>query len=93
MSGGGPGTVEQVRDVLMDAGGELLAHDGGLHDNTAQLTGFVGRADGVVFPVDCVTHNAALTVKRLCRQSGKPWLPLRSSGLGSFLSALACPAT
>jgi hypothetical protein len=31
-------------------------------------------------------------VKRLCRQLGKPWLPLRSSGLGSFLAALSEPA-
>jgi hypothetical protein len=87
--GGRPGTVEQVRDALTDAGGELLAHDGGLHDNMAQLTALIGQADRVVFPVDCVSHDAALTVKRLCRQLGKPWLALRSSGLGSFLSALA----
>jgi hypothetical protein len=86
--GGRPGTVEQVRDALAAAGGELLAHDGGRHDSAAQLAGLIGRADRVVFPVDCVSHDAALTVKRLCRQLGKPWLPLRSSGVASFLSAL-----
>jgi len=30
-------------------------------------------------------------VKRLCRQSAKPFLPLRSSGAGSLLAALDGP--
>ena len=89
--GGRPGTVGQVRDAMVADGGELLAHDGGRHDHPSQLAGLISRADRVVFPVDCVSHDAALTVKRLCRQSGKPWLPLRSSSLASFLSALASP--
>ena len=86
--GGRPGAVEQMRDALAAAGGELVAHDGGRHDHSSLLAGLISQADRVVFPVDCVSHDAALTVKRLCRQLGKPWSPLRSSGFGSFLSAL-----
>ena len=98
--GGRRGAVEHMRDALASAGGELIAHDGGRHDQPSLLAGLISQADRVVFPVDCVSHDAALTVKRLCRQLGKPWSPLRSSGLGSFLSALAgvadqkaCPKT
>jgi hypothetical protein len=40
-------------------------------------------------PVDCVSHEAALTVKRLCRQTDRPFVPLRSAGLSSLLTALA----
>jgi hypothetical protein len=29
------------------------------------------------------------TVKRLCRQAGKPFIPLRTSSLASLLSGLA----
>ena len=87
--GGRPGTVDHMRDALAAAGGELIAHDGGRHDQPSLLAGLISQADRVVFPVDCVSHEAALTVKRLCRQLGKPWSPLRSSGFGSFLSALA----
>ena len=86
--GGRPGVVEQVRTLLEAAGGALLCHDGGRHDHPSLLPGLFGRAEHVVFPVDCVSHDAALTVKRLCRQLGKPWSPLRSAGLASFLSAL-----
>jgi len=47
-----------------------------------------GRADVVVLPVDCVSHDAAWTVKRVCRQIGKRFIPLRSSGATTFLAAL-----
>jgi hypothetical protein len=39
--------------------------------------------------VDCVSHHAMATVKRLCRQAGKPFMPLRRSGLASLLAGLA----
>ena len=90
--GGRPGCTEQVRTALEAAGGALLCHDGGRHDHPSLLPGLVSQADRVAFPVDCVSHDAALAVKRLCRQLGKPWLPLRSAGLGSFLAALTEPA-
>ena len=89
--GGRPGTVDGLRDLLETAGGTLLAHDGGRHDHPSLLPGLISQADQVAFPVDCISHDAALTVKRLCRQLGKPWTPLRSSGLGSFLAAFAAP--
>lgn len=90
--GGRPGGPERMRDALAAAGGALLCHDGGQHDHISLLPGLIGRADRVVFPVDCVSHDAALTVKRLCRQLGKPWSPLRSTGFASFLAALAAAA-
>lgn len=77
-----------MRHTLAAAGGELLCHDGGQHDHPSLLPGLISQADRVVFPVDCVSHDAALRVKRLCRQLGKGWVPLRSSGSASFLAAL-----
>jgi hypothetical protein len=91
--GGRPGSVEQMRQALEAAGGELLAHDGGQHDHPSLLAGLISQAQRVVFPVDCVSHDAALTVKRLCRQLGRPWMPLRSSGLASFVAALGSGAS
>jgi hypothetical protein len=57
------------------------------------LPGLISQADRVAFPVDCVSHDAALAVKRICRQLGKAWVPLRSSGLASFLAAFAAQPT
>jgi hypothetical protein len=87
--GGRPHCVDQMRNALGAVNAELLHHDGGQHDNMALLAGLIGQADHVVFPVDCVSHEAALMVKRICRQSGKSWQPLRSSGLSSFLVCMA----
>jgi hypothetical protein len=48
----------------------------------------VERADIVVCPVDCVSHDACLRVKSMCKQRGKPFLPLRNAGASSFHRAL-----
>ncbi len=89
--GGRPGAIQRIRYLLEDAGGLLLTHDGGRHDHPSLLPGLIGQADIVVFPVDCISHDAALTIKRLCRQQSRPWAPLRTSGLGSLLTALTEP--
>jgi hypothetical protein len=52
------------------------------------LAGIVSRADAIFFPVDCISHDTVAVVKRLCRQAGKPYLPLRSTSLTSFIAAL-----
>jgi hypothetical protein len=87
--GGRPAQLGHLRDLGQRLGASFLHHDGGVEDRTGLLAGLVSRADIVMFPVDCISHEAALSVKRLCRQAGKPFLPLRSAGLGSFFAALA----
>jgi len=84
-----PKQVVSARLLAEKAGAVFLHHDGGVEASGGLLAGMVSRADVALFPVDCVSHEAASAVKRLCRQSAKPFLPLRSSGLGSFLAALS----
>ena len=87
--GGRAGLVGHLHSAASRHGAALLHHDGGIEERSGRLPGLVGRADLVVFPVDCVSHEAAITIKRLCRSFGRRFVPLRSSGLGSFLAALA----
>jgi hypothetical protein len=87
--GGRPGDIHRLRRFAAGLGLMLLDHDGGVEDRAGLLPGLVSRADAVCFPVDCVSHDAALAVKRLCRQAAKPCLPLRSTGLGAFMAGLA----
>jgi len=84
--GGRSGQTTQLRRVAERVGAELLHFDA--EQGAAMLPGLVGRADLVVFPVDCVSHDAALGVKRLCRQLDRPFRPLRSTGAASLLAAL-----
>jgi len=86
--GGRPNQAAHFRGLAERHGATLLHHDGGVEHHTDLLAGLVSRVALVVFPVDCVSHEAALAVKRLCRHTGKPFLPLRSSGATSLLAAL-----
>jgi hypothetical protein len=87
--GGRPNQVAHLRALGERLGAAFLHHDGGIEDQSGLLAGLASRADLVLFPVDCVSHEAALMVKRLCRQAGKPFVPLRTAGQGAFLAALA----
>ncbi|MDQ0470630.1 DUF2325 domain-containing protein [Labrys wisconsinensis] len=87
--GGRPRVVDQMQALVAARGGALLAHDGGMEDNAALLPGLVARAQAAFFPVDCISHTAAGQVKKVCREAGKPFVPLRSASLASFLAALA----
>jgi hypothetical protein len=87
--GGRPGQVHRLRQFADRAGIALLHHDGGVEERPGLLAGLISRADAACFPVDCVSHDAVAAVKRLCRQADKPYLPLRSAGLGSLMTGLA----
>jgi hypothetical protein len=86
--GGRPNQIAHLRALAERHGAELLHHDGGIEHHPDLLAGLTSRADIVLFPVDCVSHDAALTAKRLCRQMARRFVPLRSASTTSFLAAL-----
>jgi hypothetical protein len=86
--GGRPNQVAHLRTLSANRGADLLHHDGGVEHHPDLLAGLTSRADIVLFPVDCVSHDAALMVKRLCRQTARRFIPLRSASATSFLAAL-----
>jgi hypothetical protein len=86
--GGRPHHIVRLRSTIEQAAGDFLHHDGGVEEKPDLLRGLVSRADIAVFPVDCISHLAAQSLKRLCQQSGKPFMPLRSSGIAALLHAL-----
>ncbi len=86
--GGRRNLFERLRLLAGQAGIELLFHDGGVEESTSLLPGLIAQTSVTLFPVDCVSHTAAGIVKRHCRDSGKPFMPLRSASLASFITAL-----
>jgi len=86
--GGRPRQVAQLRRFFEARGGRLLSHDGGIDDSMALLPGLVSRSELVLFPVECVSHEATGMVKRVCETSGKPFRPVRSASLASFVHAV-----
>jgi len=89
--GGRPGLVDQLRLIVAKRGGTLLSHDGGVEETLAALPGLISRAGAAFFPVNCVSHSAVLLVKKCCREGGKPFVPLRTASVASFIAAVAGP--
>ena len=86
--GARPNQIGPMRGVVERLGGTFLHHDGGIENHQSLLSGLTSRCDLVLFPVDCISHEAARAVKSLCRQSGKRYIPLRSASVTSLLAAL-----
>ncbi len=86
--GGRANQCAHLRAAASRLGADFLHHDGGKEQHQDLLPGLVSRADLVLFPVDCISHDAALAVKRLCRQMGRGFVPLRTASLGAFVAAL-----
>jgi hypothetical protein len=86
--GGRSHQVCHMRRLTERRGAELLHHDGGVEETSDVLRSLAARADTVFFPVDCVSHGAVATIKGICGRMGKAYVPLRSSGLTSFIAAL-----
>jgi hypothetical protein len=87
--GGRPHNIVQLRMMAEQRGALFLHHDGGIDDRSGLLASNVARADLILFPIDCVSHNAVAVVKRVARPLGKPYIALRSCGLTSFVTALS----
>jgi hypothetical protein len=87
--GGRANQIPQLRELVESANGQFIHHDGGIEHGLQMLPGLVSRADHVLFPIDCVSHSAVATVKRLCRQLDKRYWPLRTASLTCLLTALA----
>lgn len=89
--GGRPHQVAPMRAAVERLGATLLHHDGGIEHQTGLLFGMASRSDVVLFPVDCISHEATNAIKALCRQTGKRYIPLRSASMTSLLAALRSP--
>jgi hypothetical protein len=86
--GARPAQIAHWRVLAERCAGELLHHDGGVEDSIAGLGGLVSRADIVLFPTDCVSHEAMWAVKRLATQLGKPYRAMRGASLAAFTHTL-----
>jgi Uncharacterized protein conserved in bacteria (DUF2325) len=87
--GGRAHQIPQFKALVERTGARFLHHDGGIEHSSTLLPGLVSRADHLFFPLDCISHDAASTIKRLCRQLEKPYHPLRTASLATLVSALA----
>ncbi|MDR3090430.1 MAG: DUF2325 domain-containing protein [Desulfobulbaceae bacterium] len=86
--GGRANMIPHYRHLVEKHGGAFLHHDGGLENSRQLLPKLLCGADAVLCPVDCVSHDACRSVKKMCKQYRKQFVPMRSSGLSSLVRSL-----
>ena len=86
--GGRQRLIGRLQTLVRNWNGILDHHDGGIDQSMRELNQAISKADVVVFPIDCVSHNAVNRVKQICNHTMKPFAPLRSTGLGSLILGL-----
>jgi hypothetical protein len=80
--------VQHYRKMVEEKGGSFMHHDGGKEIAKSRLPNMINQADAVLCPIDCVSHDACLSVKKYCKQSHKQYLMMRGSGLSSLARSL-----
>jgi hypothetical protein len=86
--GGHSNLVQHYRKLVESRGGTFLYHDGGQQDNPRRLPALLLQADAVCCPLDCISHDAVLRIKRVCKNSRTEHHLMRSAGLSSFAKFL-----
>jgi hypothetical protein len=87
--GGRPSSTPAIRSLVERHGGAFQRHDGGHEDRKGLLASAVSGAHLVVFPVDCVDHDSATNLKRLCTRLGITYLPIRNASVASFAAGIS----
>ncbi|HIP53656.1 MAG TPA: DUF2325 domain-containing protein [Chromatiales bacterium] len=64
--------------------GQFVHHDGGLEESSRRLAALLARADAVLCPLDCVSHEAMNRIKRDCERYGKSLQLLPRASLAAF---------
>lgn len=86
--GGKSNLIPRYRKLVESLEGDFLHHDGGHEKNTQDLSDSLNRADLVVFPSNCISHDAYWKIKRTCKKQQKPYEYLNGPGLHSLSSML-----
>ena len=86
--GGHHKMIAHYRRVVEAAGASFMHHDGGVESARSHLPKMLSSADAVMCPVDCVSHDACICVKKMCKRFYKPCVLMRSSGLSSLARGL-----
>lgn len=86
--GGRDRQCAHFRALVEKGNGCFLHHDGGLEESGHRLAALLARADAVLCPLDCISHDAVDRIKQDCKRHGKPLKLLPRASLASFTRGL-----
>lgn len=76
------------REIIEKYGASFEYHDGSLKSGEKEMEGLIRKSDIILCPVDCNSHGACLSVKKICNRVRKPYQMLLNSSLSSISYAL-----
>ncbi len=86
--GGRASQCAHLRTMVEQYNGEFIYHDGGRHDGRQRLDSVLAQADTVVFPMDCVSHDAYFCIKKHCERLDKRLVMIPHASLSAFAKGL-----
>ncbi len=76
------------RDVVESLGGAFCRHDGACANGDRALQDCINGSDLVVCPIEVNSHNAAKSVKRICKARGVPCVFPKTASIAGLKRAL-----
>lgn len=86
--GGRPSQCAHFRALVERLNGEFIHHDGGREEGRRRLGFVLSRADAVLCPLDCVSHDAMERIRRICERHAKRLVLLPRASLSAFARGL-----
>ncbi len=86
--GGHHKMIPRYRELVEKYNGNFIHHDGGRETSKSILPKVLSRADAVLCPIDCISHDACKCVKKMCKKYQKDYVMMRTSGLSSLARGL-----
>ncbi|HID97698.1 MAG TPA: DUF2325 domain-containing protein [Thermodesulfobacteriaceae bacterium] len=86
--GGHHHLVPHYKALAASCNADLTHHDGGTEASINRLYGVLSRADVVICPVDCISHDACKCVKKVAKRCGKQFFAIRGSGVSALARCL-----
>lgn len=86
--GGRSSQCAHFRTLVERHNGRFLHHDGGREDSSLRLGSVLPRADAILCPVDCVSHEAYHRIKRFSEQHTKRLVLMPRASLSAFTRGL-----
>ncbi|MCK5902601.1 MAG: DUF2325 domain-containing protein [Cocleimonas sp.] len=86
--GGRDQQCRHFKPLVENNNGKFIHHDGGLSDGSSKLNSILVKADIVMCPLDCISHEAMIKVKKHCKISEKTLVMMPHSSLSAFSKGL-----
>ncbi len=82
--GGRKNIIDCCKQIVSANGGFFEHHDGGMENSKKRLSNAAVKADIIICALDCVSHGACRSMKKICKKENKNIIYLRDAEFKNF---------